>query len=238
MAAQDEQHLLSYPYDRRPMESNNYNDLVNKPKINGVTVMGDKTLEDYGITVPTKTSELTNDSGFITDEDVPTKTSELTNDSDFTTKTYVDDEISALETSLEPIDGMLTIKNLLLTETFTSTFDNLATTLTTTLSTLKAALTANQMIEIKALNIATIGTVRPSSTILIAPSTDVLSLSIGWQGVTYNNDVLSAIDIVNKKVLSLTMTNDLNNDTFVSYFNDSTAYSFTLEYSKYETVTL
>lgn len=238
MAAQDEQHLLSYPYDRRPMESNNYNDLVNKPKINGVTVMGDKTIEDFGVNIPTKTSELTNDSGFISDGDIPTKTSDLSNDSDFTTKTYVDDEISALETALEPIDGMLTIKNLLLTETFTSTFDNLATTLTTTLSTLKAALTANQMIEIKALNINTIGTVKPSSTTIITPSTDVLSLSIGWQGVTYNNNVLSAIDIVNKKVLFLTMTNDLNDDAFVSYFNDSTAYSFTLEYSKYETVTI
>lgn len=35
--------------------------------------------------VPTKTSDLTNDSGYITSADVPTKTSELTNDSDFTT---------------------------------------------------------------------------------------------------------------------------------------------------------
>lgn len=35
--------------------------------------------------VPTKTSELTNDSGFITSADVPTKTSELTNDSGFIT---------------------------------------------------------------------------------------------------------------------------------------------------------
>lgn len=35
--------------------------------------------------VPTKTSELTNDSGFITSADVPSKTSELTNDSGFIT---------------------------------------------------------------------------------------------------------------------------------------------------------
>ena len=35
--------------------------------------------------VPTKTSELTNDSGFITSADVPTKTSDLTNDSGFIT---------------------------------------------------------------------------------------------------------------------------------------------------------
>lgn len=35
--------------------------------------------------IPTKTSELTNDSGFITDANVPTKTSDLTNDSGFIT---------------------------------------------------------------------------------------------------------------------------------------------------------
>lgn len=33
--------------------------------------------------IPTKTSQLTNDSGYITDDDIPTKTSELTNDSNF-----------------------------------------------------------------------------------------------------------------------------------------------------------
>ena len=66
-------------------------------------------------TVPTKTSELTNDSGYITADDiptiptVPTKVSELTNDagyitaddipvtdlSDYATKTYVDETIAA-----------------------------------------------------------------------------------------------------------------------------------------------
>ena len=35
--------------------------------------------------IPTKTSELTNDSGYVTSADIPTKTSELTNDSGFIT---------------------------------------------------------------------------------------------------------------------------------------------------------
>ena len=39
--------------------------------------------------VPTKTSELTNDSGFITTAAVPTKTSELTNDSGFITSAAI-----------------------------------------------------------------------------------------------------------------------------------------------------
>ena len=38
--------------------------------------------------IPTKTSELTNDSGFITSANIPTKTSDLTNDSGFITATY------------------------------------------------------------------------------------------------------------------------------------------------------
>lgn len=46
----------------------------------------DNTADDYiknKPTIPTKTSDLTNDSGFITSASVPTKTSDLTNDSGF-----------------------------------------------------------------------------------------------------------------------------------------------------------
>ena len=43
--------------------THNYNDLLDKPSINDVTLEGNKTLEELG--VPLKTSELTNDSGFI-----------------------------------------------------------------------------------------------------------------------------------------------------------------------------
>lgn len=38
--------------------------------------------------IPTKTSELTNDSGFITSANIPTKTSDLTNDSGFVSASY------------------------------------------------------------------------------------------------------------------------------------------------------
>ena len=44
--------------------THNYEELENKPSINNVTLVGDKSLSDLG--VPTKTSDLTNDSGFIT----------------------------------------------------------------------------------------------------------------------------------------------------------------------------
>ena len=36
--------------------------------------------------------------------DIPTKTSDLTNDSDFTTKTYVDELVGDIESALEELD--------------------------------------------------------------------------------------------------------------------------------------
>ena len=55
----------------------NYNDLLNKPQINGVELSGNKTLDNLGIqakgdyalksSIPTKTSQLTNDSNFLTE---------------------------------------------------------------------------------------------------------------------------------------------------------------------------
>lgn len=44
--------------------SSDYDALINKPAINGVTLEGDKTTAELGL--PTKTSDLENDSGFIT----------------------------------------------------------------------------------------------------------------------------------------------------------------------------
>lgn len=48
------------------------------------------TNKEISATVPTKTSDLTNDSGFITISSVPTKTSDLTNDSGFITNQVSD----------------------------------------------------------------------------------------------------------------------------------------------------
>ena len=76
--------------------TNDYNELINRPSINSVELVGNKTLEDLGIEIPTATSELTNDSGFITSADVPTKTSDLVNDSGFITSAAVPTKTSDL----------------------------------------------------------------------------------------------------------------------------------------------
>lgn len=135
-------------------KTTSYSPLTDKPKINNVELSGNKTLTDIGVqqtviseteptdssvqvwinpsgdsvTVPTKTSELTNDSGFITNSvsdltnytktsdlsnvatsgsyndllnkpTIPTKTSDLTNDSDFATEGWVNQQISTIQPS-------------------------------------------------------------------------------------------------------------------------------------------
>lgn len=77
-------------------KTGSYNDLLNKPTIptvnnatltiqkNGTTVntftANSSTNVTANITVPTKTSDITNDSGFITSTDIPTKLSDFTDD--------------------------------------------------------------------------------------------------------------------------------------------------------------
>lgn len=77
--------------------TDNYPDLNNLPQINGVTLIDNKTSEELGINIPTKTSDLENDSGFVTAEDIPTKTSDLQNDSGFITDSDLPTKVSDLE---------------------------------------------------------------------------------------------------------------------------------------------
>lgn len=71
--------------------TSNYTELNNKPKINNVELTGNKSLEDLGINIPTKTSELSNDSGFLTEhQDISGKVDKVEGKSlstnDFTTE--------------------------------------------------------------------------------------------------------------------------------------------------------
>ena len=89
----------------------NYDNLATKDEI--PTNTSDLTNDSGFITssdipeIPTKTSDLTNDSGFITSSDIPeipTKTSDLTNDSDFTTNQYVN-------STFNPTNNFKTVNN-------------------------------------------------------------------------------------------------------------------------------
>lgn len=67
-------------------------------KVNGTTqTITNKTVD---LSVPTKTSDITNDSGYITSASLPTKTSDLTNDGADGTSTYVEaDDLATVATS-------------------------------------------------------------------------------------------------------------------------------------------
>ena len=80
-----------------------YDDLIDKP------------------TIPSATSQLTNDSGFITNaalsgyalsSEIPTAVSELTNDSDYATETYVDNAIAGLGNVFEIKGSVATVSDL------------------------------------------------------------------------------------------------------------------------------
>lgn len=60
--------------------TSDYNDLENKPSINNIELVGNKTLNELGFEVPTKTSDLENNSGFITNDDIPSNISSFNND--------------------------------------------------------------------------------------------------------------------------------------------------------------
>lgn len=96
--------------------SGSYNDLTNKPTIptvNDATLTIQKNGTNVStftanassnvtanITVPTATSDLSNDSGFITSSSLPTKTSDLTNDGSDGTSTYVEaDDLATVATT-------------------------------------------------------------------------------------------------------------------------------------------
>ena len=70
----------------------NYTDLENKPSINNVTLTGNKTTSDLGIVIPTATSDLNNDSGFITSSDIPAQVQSDWNESDATSPAYIDNK--------------------------------------------------------------------------------------------------------------------------------------------------
>lgn len=92
----------------------NYNELSGKPKINGVELIGNKTTEDLGIEAGKEVyigSEEPTDEDVVIWVDpseeadkIPTKTSELENDSGFVNEEYVNNKIAEAELGSGDID--------------------------------------------------------------------------------------------------------------------------------------
>lgn len=74
--------------------TSNYPDLSNKPSINGVELSGNKTAAQLGINVPTKTSDLENDSGYLTEHQSL---------DGYATEQYVDGEVNDLQGQIDAI---------------------------------------------------------------------------------------------------------------------------------------
>ena len=110
--------ILNKPTLATVATSGSYNDLSNKPTIptvNNATLTIQKNGADVqtftanqatnataNITVPTATSDLTNDSGYITSAALPTKTSDLTNDGSDGTAQYLETDETAYKTASIP----------------------------------------------------------------------------------------------------------------------------------------
>lgn len=89
----------------------NYNELSGKPKINGVELKGNKTTKDLGIEagkeVHIGTDEPAGEEVIWIDpseeaDEIPTKTSQLVNDSKFVNEEYVD---TAIQNALEVVEN-------------------------------------------------------------------------------------------------------------------------------------
>lgn len=90
-----------------------YNKAYNKPSINGVELIGNKTKQDLGI--PTKTSELENDSNYITEEDIKNWNDDFSgNASDVTYEDNLGYEVNnvqeALDKAFDTLDNKVTYK--------------------------------------------------------------------------------------------------------------------------------
>lgn len=89
--------------------TNNYQDLQNKPEINGVSLNGNLTASELGLAstsdIPTKTSQLTNDSGYITSLD-GYATEEWVNSQGFATNESVTEGLAGKQDKLVKGNGI------------------------------------------------------------------------------------------------------------------------------------
>ncbi len=195
--------------------SGSYSDLINKPTIptvNNATLTIQRNSTTVGtftanassnvtadITVPTKTSDLNNDSGFITSASLPTKTSDLTNDGSDGTSTYVEaDDLATVATS--------------------GSYDDLLNKPTIPSAQVNSDWNASSGVA-EILNKPTLATVATSgsyndlSNKPTIPTVNDATLTIQKNGTTVKTFTANASSNVTANITVPTATSDLNNDS-------------------------
>lgn len=171
--------------------SGNYSNLSNKPTINNVELSGNRTTTQLGINIPTKVSDLTNDSGFITTETDPTVPAWAKNS---TKPTYTAQEVGALPANYTPPVTSVNNQTGAVSLSIPTTQD------------IQAAITVNPYTIADSTPIATINGVEISAP--TAGASTITTVQSDWN-VT---DTTSGAYIANKPTIP-TATSDLTNDS-------------------------
>lgn len=237
----DDEHLYVHKY-RYGESPTSYEQLDDKPKINGVTLSGNKTGEDLGLAsssdIPTKTSDLENDSGFITESDIPTNLSDFTNDTGFITDADLPTRVSDLindEGFIADTDftNLYFIKEFFTTINFTCPIANIMTQIQSELAAVLAALDTNEYITLEQLIITGLVTITPERKVVLKKDDTVPIYRL--QGMSFGTNELVFVDINNAKIVHLATINDTpaadyNDD----YSSDITTYGCSILYNKYQ----
>ena len=237
----DDEHFYSHQYKRNTSPID-YDALINKPSIDGVVLEGDMSAEELGLAresdIPTKTSDLHNDSGFITESAIPTKTSELTNDSGFITASAVPTKTSDLTNDSGFINSTALLNDYMITEWFASIsfnapLKNIISSIQTQLNTVLNGLGSNEYITLEQVIITNLVNITPERKAILKKGDNVPNYRL--QGFSFGTNELVFVDVNNTRIIHLATINDrpaadYNDD----YSTDNASLSVQILYNKYK----
>ena len=237
----DDEHLYVHRYGSGE-ELTSYEQLDDKPKINGITLIGNQTGADLGLAdsseIPTKTSDLENDSGYITESDIPTDLSDFNNDTGFITSSDLPTKLSDLTNdegfvSDTDFNSLYFIKEFFTTINFTCPIANIMTQIQSELTTVLAALGNNEDITLEQLIITGLVTITPERKVVLKKGDTVPVYRL--QGMSFGTNELVFVDVNNSNIVHFATINttpaaDYNDD----YSSDITTYSCSILYNKYQ----
>ena len=237
-----DEHTYSHKYRQGEGGTSDYNELENLPKINDVTLAGNKSSSDLGLAaagdIPTKLSDLINDEGFITSADLPTKVSDLQNDEGFITSADLPTALSDLTND----EGFVAdtvfanfyfISSLFNEVSFSRPIEQIAAQVATELGTILASLENNEYITLEQVIITNLVTITPELKVMLKKGNTVPTYRL--QGFSFGTNEILFVDlnsasIVRYATVNTTPAADYNED----YTGDAVAYSVKILYNKYQ----